>query len=404
MAKEDSIKVAMTNISKDLDIEVAKFYKQGKMIEAERLRTRVNHDLEMIRETGYCSGIENYSRYFDGRKPGDPPNSLMDYFPDDFLLIIDESHMTIPQIGGMYNGDRARKQSLVDFGFRLEAALDNRPMNFEEFNQNIKDVVYISATPNEYELEKSGQVVEQLIRPTYILDPNIDLRPSKNQVDDLVLEIDKTIKKKQRVLVTTLTKRLSEDLTEMLLERDIKVQYLHSEIKTLERIEILQDLRLGKYDVLVGVNLLREGLDLPEVSLVAILDADKEGFLRSKSALIQVMGRAARHKEGQVIMYADRITGSMKFAIDETKRRRIAQEKYNKKYNVSPISIKKGIKEKTLKELDKAKNFADEIKTLNKEHKKALAEDMKQQMELTAENWEFEKAIELRDKLSLLSK
>lgn len=404
MAMEDGIKTALKNIAKDLEVEVAKFAKQGKLVEAERLRTRVNHDIEMIREAGYCSGIENYSRYFDGRSPGDSPNSLLDYYPDDFLLIIDESHMTLPQIAGMYNGDRARKQSLVDFGFRLEAALDNRPLNMAEFEQHIKNVVYISATPGEKELRESKQVVEQLIRPTFILDPKIDLRPSKNQVDDLVLEIQATIAKKQRVLVTTLTKRLSEDLTEMLLEKDIKVQYLHSEIKTLERIEILQDLRMGKYDVLVGVNLLREGLDLPEVSLVAILDADKEGFLRSKSALIQVMGRAARHKEGQVIMYADRITDSMKYAIDETKRRRIAQEKYNKENNVAPISIQKTIKEKTLKELDKAKTFTEEIKDMTKDQKKSLARDMKQQMELAAENWEFEKAIDLRDKLALLNK
>lgn len=402
LASPENIKEVVANIRQDLDKEVSVFRKQGKILEAERLLTRVNNDLEMILETGFCNGIENYSRYFDGRNIGDSPNSLIDYFPDDFLLVVDESHMTLPQIAGMYQGDKARKKNLVDFGFRLQAAYDNRPLNFEEFNQQFKQAIYISATPAEYEIKNSKQVVEQLVRPTYILDPVIAVRPSHDQLDDLVTEIKSTIDKKQRVLVTTLTKRLSEDLTEILLEKNIKVQYLHSEIKTLERLQILHDLRSGKYDVLVGVNLLREGLDLPEVSLVAILDADKEGFLRSRSALIQVMGRAARHKDGRVIMYADNITGSMQAAIDETNRRRQVQEKYNQEHSTEPQSISKSLKEVGLKELDNKTNIMEAVKDMTKEEKAALAETWRQEMNLAADNWDFEKAIVLRDQLDIL--
>jgi len=400
---QENIAGILETIRQDMKREVAALEKKKKILEAERLKIRVNNDLEMIQETGYCNGIENYSRYFDGRSVGDPPNSLIDYFPDDFLLIIDESHITLPQISGMYNGDRARKQNLVDFGFRLKAAYDNRPLTFQEFEQNIKQVIYASATPADYELRRSQAVVEQLIRPTYILDPGVEVRSSRGQLDDLVREIRETVDKKQRVLVTTLTKRLAEDLTEILLTKDIKVQYLHSEVKTLDRIQILHDLRSGKYDVLVGINLLREGLDLPEVSLVAILDADKEGFLRSKSSLIQVMGRAARHQAGRVIMYADNMTGSMQAAIQETNRRRSAQAEYNKVHKVSPLSISKEVKEVSLKELDKTGKFLEQIKYLDKKAKESLARDLRQEMELAAENWEFEKAITLRDQLQVLS-
>lgn len=398
----ESIKDIVAVIREDLDLELAEFAKQGKILEAERLKTRVNNDLEMILETGFCNGIENYSRYFDGRKKGDAPNSLIDYFPDDFLLIVDESHMTLPQIGGMYQGDRARKKNLVDFGFRLKASYDNRPLNFDEFNQTFRQAIYISATPADYELQQSASIVEQLVRPTFILDPTIEIRPSKNQLDDLIKEIQATVAKKERVLVTTITKRLSEDLTEILLEKNIKVQYLHSEVKTLDRIQILHDLRSGKYDVLVGVNLLREGLDLPEVSLVAILDADKEGFLRSRSALIQVMGRAARHKDGRVLMYADQITGSMQAAIDETERRRQVQAKYNQDHLVKPHSISKSVKEIELKELDTKTSFLESIKVMDKQEKQALLDTLRQEMELAADNWEFEKAITLRDQIDIL--
>lgn len=402
LASPENIREVVAKIRQDLDKEASAFRKQGKILEAERLLTRVNNDLEMILETGFCNGIENYSRYFDGRNIGDSPNSLIDYFPDDFLLVVDESHMTLPQIAGMYQGDKARKKNLVDFGFRLKAAFDNRPLNFEEFNQQFKQAIYISATPAEYEIKNSKQVVEQLVRPTFILDPVIAIRPSHNQLDDLVTEIKNTIGKKQRVLVTTLTKRLSEDLTEILLEKNIKVQYLHSEVKTLERLQILHDLRSGKYDVLVGVNLLREGLDLPEVSLVAILDADKEGFLRSRSALIQVMGRAARHKDGRVLMYADKITGSMQAAIDETKRRRQVQEEYNQKHHTEPQSISKSLKDVGLKELDTKTNIMEAVKDMTKQEKAALAETWRQEMALAADNWDFEKAIILRDQLDVL--
>ena len=330
VAPPDKMKKITNQIRQELIVRLQTFKKQNKLLEAQRLEQRVTFDLEMMETVGYCSGIENYSRFFDGRRTGQPAYTLIDYFPKDYLLFIDESHMTIPQIRAMYAGDRSRKETLVDYGFRLPAALDNRPLKFTEFTKKINQIIYVSATPSKYELEKSDKIVEQLIRPTGLLDPKIDVRSTKNQIDDLIKEIKKRTIKKQRVLVTTMTKRLAEELAEYLLEQGIKTQYLHSDINTLERIDILQSLRRGEFDVLVGINLLREGLDLPEVSLVAILDADKEGFLRSDVTLIQTMGRAARHSEGEVIMYADKITGSMKRAIDETTRRRKKQESYNK--------------------------------------------------------------------------
>lgn len=338
MTPEDRMKVALKNIEKELDQRLKILKKEGKEIEAYRLERKTNYDLEMIREVGYCNGIENYSRHLTGRKTGLPPATLVDFFPKDYLLFVDESHVTLPQIRGMYAGDQARKQTLVDFGFRLPSAKDNRPLNFREFNQRINQAIYVSATPQDYEIGKSKQVVEQIIRPTGLLDPEIEVRKNKNQIEDLVMEIESRVAKKQRVLVTTLTKRMAEELSDYLLEQGIKVQYLHSEIDTLERVDILRDLRQGKYDVLVGINLLREGLDLPEVSLVAILDADIGGFLRHETALMQTAGRAARHVEGKVIMYADKITPAMRYVINETKRRRKKQIEYNKKHGIKPRS------------------------------------------------------------------
>ncbi len=404
MTNKDDLQTTLKNIREDLQKEVAHFQSLGQIVEAQRLDTRVRHDLEMIEATGYCNGIENYSRYFSKRNIGDPPISLLDYFPEDFLLFIDESHMTIPQIRGMYMGDQARKKNLVDFGFRLEAAFDNRPLKFAEFSKYLKQVVYVSATPADYELEHSKAVVEQLIRPTFILDPVVEVRPTKGQLDDLSKEVAAVVAKGQRALITVLTKRLAEDLTEILQEKGVKVQYLHSEVKTLDRIQILQDLRSGKYDVLVGVNLLREGLDLPEVSLVVILDADKEGFLRSKSAFIQVMGRAARHQDGRVIMYADKMTGSMDIAIAETQRRRTLQERYNIDNKVTPQSINKKIKEKSLRELDKDKTFSDSLELLDNKALRLLSQELEEKMQLAAENWQFEQAILYRDQLAELNK
>lgn len=404
MTNKDDLQTTLKNIREDLQKEVAHFESLGQIVEAQRLDTRVRHDLEMIEATGYCNGIENYSRYFSKRNIGDPPISLLDYFPEDFLLFIDESHMTIPQIRGMYMGDQARKKNLVDFGFRLSAAFDNRPLKFAEFSKYLKQVVYVSATPADYELEHSKSVVEQLIRPTFILDPVVEVRTTKGQLADLSKEVAMVVARGQRALITVLTKRLAEDLTEILQEKGVKVQYLHSEVKTLDRIQILQDLRSGKYDVLVGVNLLREGLDLPEVSLVIILDADKEGFLRSKSAFIQVMGRAARHQDGKVIMYADKMTGSMEIAISETQRRRALQEKYNIENKVTPQSINKKIKDKSLRELDKDKNFADSLQLLDKTALKLLSKELEEKMQLAAENWQFEQAILYRDQLAELNK
>ena len=341
----DKLKVAITKIRHEFELRLDEFEGQNKLLEAQRLGQRTRFDLEMLEETGFVKGIENYSRYLTNREPGEQPATLLDYFPDDYLMMIDESHMTIPQVRGMYNGDRARKEVLVEHGFRLPSALDNRPLKFDEFEHHVNQVVYVSATPAEYELSRSGKPIEQVIRPTGLLDPPIEVRPTNNQIDDLLKEIKETIHKGQRVLVTTLTKRMAEDLTEYLQELDIKTAYLHSDVDTLDRTDILRDLRLGIYDVLVGINLLREGLDLPEVSLVAIMDADKEGFLRSSQALVQTVGRAARHVEGHVIMYADVVTKSMQYTIDETKRRRKIQEDYNTAHNITPVGVDKVVDE-----------------------------------------------------------
>ncbi len=344
VTREEKMRVAIQNIEKELEEQLEKLKEAGKLLEAQRLEQRTRYDLEMMREMGFCSGIENYSRHLTLRPAGSTPYTLLDFFPEDFLLVVDESHVTIPQVRGMYNGDQARKQVLVDHGFRLPSALDNRPLKFDEFEQHINQIVHVSATPGPYELEKAPDVIEQIIRPTGLLDPNIEVRPIEGQIDDLIGEIHDRIKRNERVLVTTLTKKMSEDLTNYLKEIGIKVQYLHSEVKTLERIEIIRELRLGKYDVLVGINLLREGLDIPEVSLVTILDADKEGFLRSERSLIQTIGRAARNANGHVIMYADRITNSMDIAINETKRRRSIQEAYNEEHGITPTTIQKEVR------------------------------------------------------------
>lgn len=394
---QDKLKLALGKIRNELDEQLRTFKKNGQLLEAQRLEQRTNFDLEMLEETGFVKGIENYSRYLTNREPGEQPATLLDYFPDDYLMFIDESHMTLPQVRGMYNGDRARKEVLVEHGFRLPSALDNRPLTFPEFEQHINKVVYVSATPADYELSRSPKPVEQVIRPTGLIDPPIEMRPVNNQIDDLVNEIKATVEKRQRVLVTTLTKRMAEDLSEYLKEINIKVTYLHSDIDTLERTDILRDLRLGTYDVVVGINLLREGLDLPEVSLVAIIDADKEGFLRSEQALIQTIGRAARHVEGHVIMYADHITGSMKRAIEETNRRRKIQEAYNKEHGITPKGIAKAIEENTLPRSPKEDKPKLDLKKIPAEEYAPLIRDLTSQMELAAANLEFEKAAELRD-------
>jgi excinuclease ABC subunit B len=410
-------------ILKELAERIKYFKKHNKLLEAQRLEERVRHDMEMIEETGYTSGIENYSRYLAFREPGEPPATLLEYFPDDFLCFIDESHMTVPQIRGMYNGDRARKETLIEFGFRLPSALDNRPLRFNEFEKRIRKTLYVSATPAEYELGKISEgkihnpaefylsrtggkeyrgVAEQVIRPTGLLDPAIEVRPEKDQIPDLVSEIRERVEKNQRVLVTTITKKMAEDLAEYLSELKIKVQYLHSDVATLERPEILRDLRLGKYDVLVGVNLLREGLDLPEVSLVAILDADKEGFLRGEQALIQIIGRAARHLEGKVIMYASRETKAMKLAISETNRRRKIQEEYNTKHGITPASIIKAIRDSIVAE--KEREIADveefDLKKIPREELPRIVKELKVKMDFASKSLEFEKAAEYRDLIS----
>lgn len=397
---EEKLKSALGKIQHELNERLRYFQKEGKLLEAQRLEQRTKFDLEMLEETGFVKGIENYSRYLTDREPGEQPATLLDYFPDDFLLFVDESHMTLPQVRGMYNGDRARKEVLVEHGFRLPSALDNRPLTFSEFERHIHKAIYVSATPAEYELSHSPAPIQQVIRPTGLMDPNIDVRPVDGQVDDLIDEVRKTVQKRQRVLVTTLTKRMAEDLAEYLKELNIKVAYLHSDIDTLERTDILRDLRLGTYDVLVGINLLREGLDLPEVSLVAILDADKEGFLRSEQALVQTIGRAARHVEGRVIMYADSMTGSMKRAIDETNRRRTIQQAYNKKHGITPAGIEKAIEEHTLPRSSKDESSKRTKLNLNKiptDEYRPLLRDLTSQMELAAANLEFEKAADLRD-------
>lgn len=395
---QDKLKGALSKIERELEDRLLLFKKNGQLLEAQRLEQRTRFDLEMLEETGFVKGIENYSRYLTNREPGEQPATLLDYFPDDYLMFIDESHMTIPQVRGMYNGDRARKEVLVEHGFRLPSALDNRPLTFIEFEKHMNQVVYVSATPADFELSRSPDPIQQVIRPTGLLDPMIEVRPIDGQIDDLINEIKAVIDKRQRVLVTTLTKRMAEDLTEYLQEINIKVTYLHSDVETLERTDILRDLRLGVYDVVVGINLLREGLDLPEVSLVTILDADKEGFLRSEQALIQTIGRAARHVEGRVLMYADTITGSMKRAIDETNRRRKIQEQHNKKHGIVPAGIAKAIEKGLRSDLpEEAKRAKLDLKKIPKDEYGHLIKDLTGQMELAAANLEFEKAAELRD-------
>ncbi|SHD75609.1 excinuclease ABC subunit UvrB [Schnuerera ultunensis] len=401
---KDKIDRAIISIEEELEERLKKLRSQNKLLEAQRLEQRTRYDIEMLREMGFCQGIENYSRHLSGRAPGSKPYTLIDYFPKDFLIIVDESHVTIPQIGGMYEGDRSRKTNLVEYGFRLPSALDNRPLKFTEFENHINQIIYVSATPGIYEKEHSEQIVEQIIRPTGLLDPKIDVRPTEHQIDDLVKEIRIRAEKKERVLVTTLTKKMAEDLTDYFKEIGIKVTYLHSDIDTIERMEIIRDLRLGKYDVLVGINLLREGLDLPEVSLVAILDADKEGFLRSETSLIQTTGRAARNVSGQVIMYADTITKSMDRTIKETNRRREIQAKYNKAHNITPKSIIKGVRdviEATIALEEEEKYVVD---TFTGEELEVMIENLRQSMLKAAEELNFEKAAELRDKMIQLKK
>ncbi len=401
---QQKLKKAIEQIEQELATRLANFKKNNQLLEAQRLEQRTRFDIEMLEETGFVKGIENYSRYLTNREPGEQPATLLDYFPDDYLLFIDESHMTIPQLRGMYNGDRARKEVLVDHGFRLPSALDNRPLTFREFEQHVNQVVYVSATPADYELQISGKPVEQIIRPTGLLDPEIEVRPVGDQVDDLLEEVKRTIEKGERVLVTTLTKRMSEDLTEYMQEIGIKVTYLHSDVETLERTDILRDLRIGVYDVVVGINLLREGLDLPEVSLVAILDADKEGFLRSEQALVQTIGRAARHQNGRVIMYADHKTKSMNRAIDETNRRREIQATYNEKHGITPAGIKRAV-EATMRtsvgKVDDSEKI--NVKKIPKDEIPHLIKELQAQMELAAANLEFEKAAELRDSIKQIS-
>ncbi len=403
---EQRLKPGIAQIEQDLETRLESLRKQNKLVEAQRLEQRTHYDLEMIRQFGYCNGIENYSRYFDGRAPGEPPYTLLNYFPEDYLVIIDESHITLPQIRGMYNGDRSRKETLIEFGFRLPSALDNRPLRFEEFQRRVKQAIYTSATPDDYELSLAGQdgVVEQLIRPTGLLDPKITVKPSPGQIEDLIHEIETRVKNGERALVTTLTKRTAEDLADYLKEKGLKVHYLHSDVATLERTDILQALRLGEYDVIVGINLLREGLDLPEVSLVAILDADKEGFLRSKTSLIQVMGRAARHINGQVIMYADNMTGSMNAAIEEVNRRRSVQAAYNKKHGITPKSIIKPLRERLIEKVEE--ETGKEVLTVDDipvSERQKMIKILTSQMHEAAEALDFESAAKLRDQIKELS-
>ena len=388
---------AIVSIEKELEERIKEFESENKLLEAQRIEQRTKYDIEMLREIGFCSGIENYSAHLSQRPRGSRPYTLIDYFPKDFILMVDESHVSIPQVGGMYAGDRSRKQNLVDFGFRLPSALDNRPLKFDEFENLVNQSVYVSATPGPYEMDKTqGEMVEQIIRPTGLLDPIVEVRPTENQIDDLIEEVHKTIEKGERVLVTTLTKKMAEDLTDYLMEQSIKVRYLHSDIKTIERSEIIRDLRLGKFDVLVGINLLREGLDIPEVSLITILDADKEGFLRSETSLIQTIGRAARNSEGHVIMYGDTITGSMKRAIDETERRRKIQEEFNEKHGITPTTIKKNIGE--IIQITKKAEEA-EIEEFNREDIATIIINMESEMYKAAEELDFERAVRLRDQI-----
>jgi excinuclease ABC subunit B len=406
-SREKMVK-AIEGIRLELAERIQQYNKEGKLVEAARIQARTEYDLEMLTEAGYCSGVENYSRHLAGRSPGSSPSTLLDYFPKDWLLIIDESHMTLPQIRGMFHGDRARKQTLVEYGFRLPSAMDNRPLNFEEFNECVNQVIYTSATPSPYEYEHSSQIVEQLVRPTGLLEPEIEIKPTKGQIDDLLEQLKKRVDKGQRCLVTTLTKRMAEELADYLVEAGIKTHYLHSEVDTLERIEILRDLRLGVYDVVVGINLLREGLDLPEVSLVAILDADKEGYLRSKGALIQVMGRAARHIEGHVIMYADTVTMSMQAAIGEIDRRRDIQIAYNKEHGITPKGIIKAVKDITerikAEAVAEKKEGYDVEKPATREDIMRMVKDLESQMKQAAKLLQFEKASLIRDRIIELRK
>lgn len=412
LTSDDIMDTALPQIEAEMKEQVAKFTQEGKPLEAERIQQRTTYDIEMMREMGYTNGIENYSRYMDGRKPGEPPFTLLDFFPKDFLLVVDESHQTMPQVRGMYNGDRARKQQLIDYGFRLPSALDNRPLKLSEFEERVNQVIYMSATPGPYEQEQTDHVVQQIIRPTGLLDPKVEVRPVMGQIDDLVGEINQRIEKNKRVLITTLTKKMSEDLTDYLKDLGLKVKYLHSDIKTLERTQIIRELRLGKFDVLVGINLLREGLDIPEVSLVAILDADKEGFLRNERSLIQTIGRAARNANGQVIMYADTITASMQAAIDETKRRREIQEAYNQAHHIVPKTIIKPIQEaitavkpaEDAGEIEHDTEFTvKDFKALAKDEQQNLLAELTEQMRSAAKRLDFEQAATLRDTIMELN-
>lgn len=403
MTNEDRMEHAIEGIEAELKDRLAELEGQGKLLEAQRLKQRTTYDIEMLREMGYTNGIENYSRHMDGRKPGEPPYTLLDFFPDDFLLVVDESHVTMPQVRGMYNGDRARKQQLIDYGFRLPSALDNRPLKLEEFEKHVHQVVYMSATPGDYETARTDHVVQQIIRPTGLLDPIIEVRPIMGQMDDLLGEINQRVEKDERVFVTTLTKKMAEDLTDYLKDMGIKVAYLHSDVKTLERTRIIRDLRLGKYDVLVGINLLREGIDVPEVSLVAILDADKEGFLRNTRSMIQVAGRAARNEHGHVIMYADHVTQSMKETIDETARRRSIQEAYNKEHGITPHTIKKDIRSlisatTETEDAGEKDDFLDvDFADMDRKDQKEMIESLEDQMRAAAKELDFERAANLRD-------
>jgi excinuclease ABC subunit B len=405
VTSRDKLDVAIENIEMELRERLVELREKGKIVEAARLEERTMYDLETLREAGYCSGIENYSRHLAGRGKGSTPWTLLDYFPDDFLMFVDESHIAIPQVRGMYHGDIARKQTLVDFGFRLPSAIDNRPLNFQEFEAHLNQVVFVSATPGPYEVGASSQVVEQVIRPTGLLDPIVDVRPTRNQIDDLLDEVKQRVERGERALITTLTKRMAEDLADYLQEMGVRTHYLHSEIDTLERVEILRDLRLGVYDVVVGINLLREGLDLPEVSLVCILDADKEGYLRSGGSLVQTIGRAARHVDGHVIMYADQVTDSMRFAIDETERRRKIQRAHNEEHGIAPEGIIKAIRDIT----DQIKKVAEEqaeytVKSMPKDEMARLVKDLESQMKTAAKSLEFERAALLRDQVIELRK
>jgi excinuclease ABC subunit B len=400
VTSHEKLLAAIEDIKVELKERLKELNNQGKLVEAQRLEARTNYDIEMLQEMGYCTGVENYSRHLQRRAPGSTPWTLLDYFPDDFLLFIDESHMTLPQIRGMYHGDISRKQTLVDYGFRLPSALDNRPLRFEEFNQHINRVIYVSATPKPYEYEHSQQVVEQLVRPTGLLEPTVEVKPVKGQIDDLIHQIKIRVARGERCLVTTLTKRMAEELSDYLREMEIKTHYLHSEVDTLQRVEILRDLRLGVYDVVVGINLLREGLDLPEVSLVAILDADKEGYLRSEEALIQTMGRAARHINAHVIMYADALTGSMQKAIEETRRRRQVQEAYNEEHGITPQGIRKAVKDITERVQAVAETRSPyAAASISKEEILQLIKQLESDMKVAAKNLEFEKAAMIRDRI-----